>query len=108
MDCLSGSDLSLVKTDLERSRLPGGGRIRVELNERVNRPYLRLPHWLSQQQVARGASSSLSSVLVNHPQQFVIHSLSFLSGSRTNGMSSTVSQVIAHQSSGDRSQRLLC
>jgi hypothetical protein len=45
-------------------------------------------------------SSSLSSILVNHSQQLVIQSLSFLSGSCTNGMCSAMTEMIAHQGSG--------
>src|SRR5271168_3826665 len=51
--------------------------------------------------------ASLSSVLVDHLQQLVVHGFSLFGGTGTNRMSGAVSEMIAHQGTSDRSDRLL-
>src|SRR5271156_3403341 len=51
--------------------------------------------------------TSLSGIFVDHPQQLVVHGLSLLVRTRTNGMGSAMSEVIAHQCPRNRSECLL-
>src|ERR1700733_1344273 len=51
---------------------------------------------------------SLSSIPVNHFQQLIVHRLSVLGGTGTNRVGSAVSEVVTHQSPGNRAKSLLC
>jgi hypothetical protein len=64
--------------------------------------------FLGEKQPVIGNQNRLSaSIFVDHFQQLVVHCLPLFGRPGTNGVGSTVREVIAHERSGDGSERLL-